>query len=63
MGDAYGPHVYAWVQARYGEVGGEGQEAGVPEDALSAIADQFLQPVVENKVAAAGGLRIVGGEA
>lgn len=54
LGDAYGPHVYAWLQARYGD-------EGVPEDALEAIAAQFLRPAASTHNE--GGLRAAGGEA
>jgi hypothetical protein len=53
--DRFGPHVYAWLNERYGA-------EGVPDDALDALVAQFAAPAVDSAATAQpGGLRAVGG--
>ena len=61
LGEGYGPHVYAWVAAKFTD--------GVPEDQLASICAQFTH-VEQVQVQATGtdsalptGLRVVGGAA
>jgi hypothetical protein len=56
QGDRFGPHVYAWLNERFGA-------AGVPEDQIEALVAQFGAPVqaAPAQPAAATGLRVVGG--
>lgn len=57
LGEAYGPHVYAWVAAKFTD--------GVPEDQITSICAQFTETeqlqATGTDTAAPPGLRIVGG--
>jgi hypothetical protein len=52
--DAFGPHVFGWLQERFGD-------AGVPEDQLESLVQQFAKPAPAAASAAPGPLRMVGG--
>lgn len=55
LGDAYGPHVYRWLEAKFGD-------QGVPEEQLDALAAQFRQPLDSvTKSTDRPALRAVGG--
>jgi hypothetical protein len=58
QGEAFGPHVFAWLQDKFGE-------AGVPEDQIDGLVAQFAAPPAKATDAqpAATGLRVVNGGA